>query len=121
VFIVAILATKEADKKIRDALSKVEGVNVDFRACEVLEPPTVQVFDGLNGIWSTQDELERAKALCTDLGARVYPKDPLGFGDQALLVVFPTTVPNNSLPILHSHARMTSSKRWIPLFERVTN
>lgn len=120
VFVVALLATSEADKKIREALSTMEGVRIDFRACEILAPEA-HVFGGLNGIWSTQGELERAKALCTDLGVRVYPKNPLGFGDQALLIVFPTTVPNNTLPILHTHSRMTSSKRWAPLFERVVN
>ena len=120
VFVVALLATREGDKKIREALVTIEGIRIDFRACEIL-PPEAHVFDGVNGVWATQDEFERAKALCSDLGARVYPKTPLGFGNQALLVVFPTTVPNNTLPILHSRSRMTSSKRWVPLFERVVN
>jgi hypothetical protein len=121
VFAVAIIATVVGDKKIREALSKVERVRADFRACQILGAEGF-AFDPENRIWEDGDELERAKALCSDLGTRIYPQAPLGFGNQGLLVVFPTTVPNNTLPILHSYSKASSvGKRWMPLFERVTN
>ena len=53
--------------------------------------------------------------------SRIYQHHPLGYGGLGLLVVFPTTVPNNSLPILHSHSRTSSQHRWEPLFPRFTN
>jgi hypothetical protein len=120
VFIVAVLSTPEADTRIRKALSGLEGARADFRACEILDKSAYAFTPG-NGIWNSQEEMDRAKALCSDLGAKSYPRSPLGFSDQGLLVVFPTTTPNNSLPILHSFSRASAGKRWIPLFERVTN
>ena len=71
-------------------------------------------------IWDTQEEKERAKAFVADLGARVYKSQPLGFGGQGIMLVFPNTVPNNTLPILHS-ASKSGQKPWRPLFPRPTN
>jgi ATPase domain predominantly from Archaea len=120
VLVVTVLATPAADLRIREALSSVEGVRADFRSCEILDDGAYAFVEG-NGVWKTQEALERAKALCADLGARVKPQSPLGFDSQGLLVVFPTTTPNNSLPILHSFSRPNADKRWVPLFERMHN
>ncbi|MNE65630.1 hypothetical protein D3C80_1611270 [compost metagenome] len=67
------------------------------------------------GFWNDADEMHRAKALCQELGAKLY-KSPLGFQDQGLLLVLPATCPNNSLPVLfRGKAGVTP---WVPLFPR---
>jgi hypothetical protein len=109
-FVITLLASVQADKTIRDALAAADGIKADFRTCEILDAGCF-AFDSQNNIWASQEEFERAKALCTDIGAKIYPKNPLGFGNQALLMVFPNTVPNNSLPILHSRSKLTSGKQ----------
>jgi hypothetical protein len=48
-------------------------------------------------------------------------EEETSFGGLGLLLVFPTTVPNNSLPILHSYAGSGSRLGWKPLFRRVVN
>jgi hypothetical protein len=68
---------------------------------------------------ASESESERAHSLVRTLGTRVYKKRPLGYGDMGLLLVFPQTVPNNTLPILHSQAK--GSEQWDPLFERPVN
>jgi hypothetical protein len=120
VFVVTVIATIEADTRIREALSGIEASRADFRACEILDKSAYAFVSG-NGIWESEHELDRAKALCIDLGINIYPESPLGFEDQGLLLVLPNTTPNNSLPILHSFSRASASKRWTPLFERVIN
>ena len=120
IFVVTILATVAADTHIRKELSAIEGVNVDFRTCEILGDDAYAFGPG-NHIWETEEEYKYAKGFCIELGKRIYPRYPLGYGNQGLLVVFPTTVPNNSLPILYAGSRAGSEESWFPLFERVTN
>jgi hypothetical protein len=120
VFVVTLLATPEADERVRKALSAIDNVRVDFRACEILDARVFAFKDG-NGLWSNENEAARAKSLCTDLGVKIYKRAPLGYGNQGLLVVFPTTVPNTALPILHSYSRVSTGTRWMPLFERIAN
>ncbi|MER9751329.1 ATP-binding protein [Mesorhizobium sp. M0140] len=116
VVVVTLLATREADGRLRESLSKMHGVDIDFRTCEVLEDRHF-AFRPNNGIWEDQTEADRAKDLVTTLGREIYKNDPLGFGDLGLLVVFNDTCPNNSLPILHAGKTPT----WNPLFERPKN
>lgn len=111
-----LLATREAEQFIRRGFGKLAHSKIDFRAGELLADATA--FVGERGIFDTVDEMEAAKSLTRDLGARIYKDNPLGYGDLGLLIVFPTTVPNNSLPILHSMSK-SSSKKWFPLFPRV--
>src|SRR6266542_2575492 len=67
------------------------------------------------GFWCNESERDRARALCTRLGTGLY-KHALGFGGQGLLLVFPDTCPNNSLPILF--AGRAGANAWNPLFPR---
>jgi hypothetical protein len=119
VFAFALLATVEGQKTLLDALSKLEYPQMDFRAGEVLEE-TASIFGGEKGIFATAEERDRAKAIATDIGATIYKKAPLGYRNQGLCVVFPTTTPNNSLPLLHSHGK-GAVPLWRPLFERLVN
>lgn len=117
---ITLVATEEAQRRIVEELGNIHNVDIDFRSCEIL-PPEAFAFPSGKSPWRSDEEAARAKALCIDLGTRVYAQNPLGYGGLGLLVVFPTTVPNNSLPILHSRSRTSSHHRWEPLFPRITN
>ena len=120
VMVVTLVATQSAQARLSARIAKIEKVDVEFRSCEIL-PPDAFAFPENEPVWRSSDEAERAKSLCNDLGRSIYPRSPFGYGGLGLLVVFPTTVPNNSLPVLHSPARTSSQRRWKPLFPRIVN
>jgi hypothetical protein len=117
--IVTLVATAEAQSVIGNKLQTIEA-DIEFRSCEILTSD-LYAFPAEGTVWKSAEQEARAKALCVDLGARIYRRNPLGYGDLGLLIVFPTTVPNNSLPILHSHSRTGSGASWSPLFPRLVN
>jgi len=118
--VLTLVATEAAQSKILARIGEIDEVDIDFRSCEIL-PPEAFAFPDNATVWRSSEEEARARALCNDLGVRIYPRSPLGYGGMGLLVVVPTTVPNDSLPILHSRSRTSSQHRWEPLFPRVTN
>jgi hypothetical protein len=117
--LVALFSTKLGEQYAREAMNKLTWLDGDLRVCDLI-PDNRFAFSKETDIWKSPAEREEAKSLCVDLGARIYPDNPLGFGDQGLLIVFPDTCPNNSLPILHSESRKSESE-WIPIFPRLTN
>lgn len=118
--VISVLATADAQRGILRSMGE-GNLDVDFRACEIIGDES-QAFPASRAGWKSEADFERAVALCRDLGSNIYGKQsPLGFGGLGLNVVFPTTVPNNSLPILHSSARSGSGHTWTPLFPRVTH
>jgi hypothetical protein len=117
VIVVVLFATVEGEQHLREIIIREMGTNIDLRVCEYIETG-LKAF-GNSGAWASESEAERAHSLVRGLGQRVYKKRPLGYGDLGLLLVFPQTVPNNALPILHSEAK--GSGRWDPLFPRPIN
>jgi hypothetical protein len=115
----ALYATRFATERILKQLASLALMHIDFRVGEVIGENIIAFGDG-SKLWSSADERDRARALVMQLGGRIYKNQPLGFGGLGLLMVFPTTVPNNSLPILHSSSK-GNAMRWIPLFLRPTN
>jgi hypothetical protein len=67
-----------------------------------------------------QDDRERgiAKALFQKVGGSLERNHPLGHEDSQALVVFPSNVPNNTLPVFYKQGRY-EGKLWTPLFPRV--
>lgn len=120
VTVIALVATTQAEQKLVKSFEKLDSVDINFRACEILGKESFAFPEDGSG-WTSTEEMERAKALCTNLGSRIHKARAMGYGGQALLVVFPTTVPNNSMPILHSYARASSGFNWSPLFARPSN
>ncbi|KZK84862.1 Archaeal ATPase [Pseudovibrio sp. Ad13] len=115
----SLLATQEGQQHMLRELSKLSYDNLDFRAGEILDEHA-SVFADPKGVFSNAGERDRAKELATTIGVSIYKKAPLGYGGQGLSIVFPTTVPNNSLPLLHSRGK-GSAPQWCPLFERLVN
>ncbi|MCW0463263.1 ATP-binding protein [Xanthomonas sacchari] len=115
--VITVLATDDGRRKVERTLADFEGLDIDLRVCEILRSDA-EAFPAGVGFWKDQETYERAKALCTDLGANIYRQSPLGHGGLGLLVVLPTAVPNNTLPILHSPSR-SGVQKWSPLFARI--
>lgn len=118
VLVVAVAATPEGEGRVREILQDFDGIKADLRVCD---PITIHhyAFENGNGLWKTEAELREARILCKEIGNKIYSKAPLGFGGLGLLVVFPDTCPNNSLPILH--AGDVAGSVWKPLFPRPKN
>ena len=117
--LIALTATAEGERYVRSVIEKVEWLDVDLRVCELLTTDDF-AFNDDNDVWKSHEDRQEAHALCRDLGATIYSNNPLGYGGQGLLVVFPDTCPNNALPILHS-ASKGAGRQWLPLFPRLTN
>ncbi len=120
IIILTMVATKEGDAAVREALDEFDWMNGDLRYCELLSDDKF-AFGDHNPVWGGDDERDRAKSLVRDLGGHIYRDNPLGFGNLGILVVFPANCPNNSLPILHSKGRQGDKVTWQPLFPRLTN
>jgi hypothetical protein len=115
----ALWSTLEGQQQVMNSLNKLEYTKIDFRAGEIFGDDAF-AFLGKQGVFATGDDRDRARSVATDIGATIYRRAPLGFGGQGLLVVFPTTVPNNSVPLLHSGGK-GPAPQWRPLFPRLVN
>lgn len=114
VLVSAFTATPTGEQAVRSALRKFD-VEIDFR---IADPTAARgaAFSQEARFWASDEEKGRAKEICQRFGRIVHRTNPLGYGDQGLLLVFPDACPNNSLPILHSGA--SGKETWRPLFER---
>ena len=74
-----------------------------------------KVFSNESNFFDNYAAKEKTKNVVTFYGQKLVKKYPLGFGDCQTLIVFPSTCPNNSLPILWQER-----DDWIPLFKRKT-
>ena len=115
----ALFGTESGCSKVRERIEELDYNRIDFRVGEKLSPSHF-AFAQRPGIFANENEFDRAKSLLEDLGAKIYKKNPLGYGGMGLLLILPMTVPNNSLPVLHTHSKGVENL-WRPLFERITN
>lgn len=116
----ALFATDEGRRRVLDTLVQLPYPDIDFRAGEIFSDELF-AFRASPGIFESSDDYDRAKSLAEDIGSTIYGiTNALGFGQQGLMLVLPNTVPNNSLPILHSPSK-DAGRPWRPLFRRVTN
>jgi hypothetical protein len=116
-FLIVLLATVEGEQMVARKVPLVEGLSLDVHVCEYLPDDAYAFLEDSVGFWTDAEERDRAKALCLKLGAGLY-KQPLGFSNQGLLLTFPDTCPNNSLPILFATGKEKSP--WMPIFPRHT-
>ena len=116
--IVALCATAEGQTKVRSFLRGQEDLDIDLIVCEPLGLKHFAFAKG-SQVWASLEEAETARTLCRKIGSHLEKSTPLGFGEQGLMVVFPQTCPNNSLPILYAVGG--KSFPWTPLFLRPRN
>ncbi len=115
----SLVATSEGQATVLEKLKEFDDLDIDFRSADILLPSDRAFPTDLSG-WDSRDRYEQAQSLCRDLGSRIYKSQPFGVGGLGLLVVFPITVPNNTLPILHS-SNKHADHPWKPLFPRSVN
>lgn len=114
-----IASTREGASHIEKEFGKLSCSQLEFRTAEYLVDKDY-AFSAGNSIWFDEKESSIAKQLCIDLGISIYGKrGALGYGGLGLLVIFPNSIPNNDLPILHSPSRAGEKVSWAPLFPRV--
>ncbi|EGH71446.1 phosphoribosyltransferase-like protein [Pseudomonas syringae] len=114
VLIISLIGTEEGEKKVKATLDKYD-VTHDLYLCEILSPTSYAFPVEGHSFWENDEQMHKAKALCLQVGSKIY-KQPLGFKNQGLLLVLPETCPNNSLPILYK----AKVGVWTPLFPRPT-
>lgn len=101
-----------------EAVERIQ--NIDRRlisVCLKILGPEVRAFDPDANLFSTPDERNFGRDVVMQTGRELSPQMPLGHHDQAGLVVFHDSVPNNTLPIFWSNGRV-NERNWMPLFSR---
>ena len=69
-------------------------------------------------IFSNEEELQRCRSLCENIGRDLEKNHPLGYEDSQSLILFPHRCPNNTLPIFYKDGRKYNGVKWEPLFLR---
>ena len=106
-----------------------EGVEkVEERAIELFGPDGVRVrnlhvisrrpgpFGEGSKVFPTSAMAGDARTLVEQVGRKLQPKTPLGYGNGCALITFSRTIPNNAPPILWSSS--SGQFRFTPLFPR---
>jgi hypothetical protein len=76
-----------------------------------------KALDANANIFQNENEIGFAKEILIQIGRKLVPQNPLGYGDMGTLVCFNNTIPNNTLPIFWSSGDV-NGKQWKPLFPR---
>ena len=118
VFIAAICGLHTGIKELDDAIEEVPFDAEVIVSDSLAESDQCfsQCFSEKSEIFSSPQDLEKAKGIALKIGRQIEKKTPLGCQDNQLLVVFHDNCPNNTLPILWKKPK--SKIKWTPLFER---
>lgn len=77
-----------------------------------------RAFSPRAGIFLDDRERNIAKSLFSKIGMSLEKKHPLGYGASEALIVFPNSIPNNTLPVFYKQGHY-EGRLWTPLFLRV--
>jgi len=77
-----------------------------------------KAFSEENNLFQTADERMQAYEIAYKIGKVLEKRHPLGWEDSQALVVFPDSVPNNTLPIFYKDGIEYNGKPWRALFPR---
>ncbi|MDD3473369.1 MAG: AAA family ATPase [Syntrophaceae bacterium] len=113
VFFIVVIAYSEGWKNLEKSFEQI-GLPIETHACEILDEKAM-CFGGKSSVFPDPAEREFAKKVAVTYGKQIVRKNPLGYGDLQLAVVFERGCPNNSLPILWSES---VTPKWMPLFKR---
>ena len=97
---------------------KIEALQFGARAhaLEILSADD-EPFGPRSAVFPDPAERSQACRIATEAGARLERRDPKGYGDLGLCIIFEANAPNNSLPILWKRISKSGAS-WTPLFER---
>ncbi len=113
VFLIAVSGFANAAAKVeRDLSSVVPSFRVSV--CDPLDDSD-RCFSERSTILPDAGERLRAEEVARSYGRKLFKRSPLGLGNCQALVVFESTCPNNSLPILWAAG---PEDGWEPLFPR---
>jgi len=68
-------------------------------------------------VFDTAQQRKDAEDLFGTIGRALLPKNPFGFGDDALLALLEFNCPNNAPPVFWKRGTW-GNRTWEPLFER---
>ncbi len=102
---------QEAKHKITTKMKRLK-LNLIVHLSDILDDSD-KVFGDNSKIFTAPAERYQARALAYHHGSNLVKNNPLGFNDCQSVIIFPKTIPNNSLPILWAE-----NKDWKPLFSR---
>ena len=113
VFLISVSGFARAAEKVERDVSSVVG---SFRVsvCDPLDDSD-RCFSERSTIFPDAGERARAEEVARSYGRKLSGRSPLGLGNCQALVVFESTCPNNSLPIIWAAG---SESSWEPLFPR---
>lgn len=106
-----ICGFQDAKQKLINRLKRHQ-IEINIQICDLLDESD-KVFEDSSKVYNLPLERHLARTICYDFGSQIVKQNVLGYGDCQAIVVFPRTIPNNSLPILWAN-----SNSWRPLFER---
>jgi hypothetical protein len=109
--IVANICGLESGRESIEAIKPDLYFDFDIYICDVLNNSD-RCFSEESSIF-TLEERKTARDIVQKYGSKLQKKQPLGYADGQLLIVFRDTCPNNSLPILWDKKEF-----WMPLFRR---
>jgi len=111
--VVATVCGLESGKEAIEKEARQLPFKVEVYTCDTLDDST-RCFTKESLFIENDLERNKAKEIALKYGTKLQRKNPLGYDGGQLLVVFPDTCPNNSLPILWC----SSNSSWFPLFRR---
>lgn len=112
-YFITVVAYLEGWKKIEVVADNLI-MNLQAHACEIINE-TSKCFSDHSEVFPDVTEREQAKGLALLYGKQLVSRNPLGYGDLELAIVFERGCPNNSIPILWADS---GKPKWVPLFKR---
>jgi len=110
----AFVAFKDGWQRVQDVAGGLP-VQIEVHCSEILDDGD-RCFSSSSRILVDAAQRDFVRELALRYGKLLEKRNPLGYGDLSLAVVFERGCPNNSLPILWSES---SSPKWTPLFKRL--
>lgn len=102
---------QEAKHRILTRMKRLK-INLLIHMCDILDESD-RIFEDSSKLFTAPRERYAARTICYHHGANLEKHYPLGYSNGQALIVFPKTIPNNSLPVLWSE-----NKDWKSLFPR---
>jgi len=106
----------------QDALTRIEEWVAEHRlpirvACHEMFNDSHRAFSPTSRYFESEAEKATTRDLFYRVGTHIDKNQPLGYGDLQALLVFETSVPNNTLAAIWGTS--SGSFKWEPLFPRI--